>query len=155
MRNRLMHFAFLLSLVLASVSNAATLSVTANKLTYSVGEQITLKVFGDDEGAIGSTIYGNLVFNGALVDNGGALHNIILVGPSGRWDKWEPVFLLGGDTNADAPNSAWRTAFAQATDVAQTANNLPGILSTVILYATAVGVVDIAWSTVDLSFFGL
>src|SRR5262245_22232480 len=61
---------FTSALVLAcgSAASAATLSVSADKLTYLVGETITLSIFGDAQGASADAIFGRLGFNGGLVD---------------------------------------------------------------------------------------
>ena len=135
-------------------ADAASLSVSSDKLTYNVGETITLTVFADDEGTTAYGIFGRLLYNGALVDNG-TRSQTILTGPEGAWT---PSVLLAGDTNANVPDSAFSRAFIQVTLEAQGANNLPGNLSTITLIAKALGIVDLAWDTADpneLSFFGL
>jgi hypothetical protein len=64
-----------LSVVLVLIASAgsvsaATLSVNPDKLTYDIGETITLSINGDAEGASAHNIFGRLEYNGALVDNG-------------------------------------------------------------------------------------
>jgi hypothetical protein len=147
-------FTAALLLSIANAANAATLSLTADKTTYTIGETVTLTVVGDDEGATAYSIVGRLVYNGALVDNG-TRSQITLFGPYGAWTK----FAL---TQADSGTASgtFSDAFQQVSGSSQTATNLPGVLSTVTLIAKAVGVVDVAWDNAPppdypLAFFGL
>jgi hypothetical protein len=140
----------------STASSAATLSVSPDKFTYNVGETITLTVVGDDEGFPAYSIYGRLVYNGALIDNG-SRSQMKLVGPQGPWVT--PPALVEDDTNANSSTSAYSEAFNQVTLPAQDATNLPGTLSTVTLIASAVGLVDVNWDTTtlffQLAFFGI
>jgi PEP-CTERM motif len=132
-------------------ASAATLAVDSDKLTYNVGETITLTVTADDEGATAYYVYGQLLYDGALVNNGTRTQTIL----TGQYGKWED----GGLTESDDGVNAASRAFNQlAGFYAQTANNLPGTLSVVTLIASALGVVNVAWDTsgpYGLSFFGL
>jgi hypothetical protein len=147
--------ALCLAIGLAHSASAATLSVASDKLTYSVGEPITLTVSGDPEGAFAYSIFGRLDYSGALVDNG-TRTQITLVPTQGTWVKG---FLEQGDDGVSAHSSAFNQIpgpFAHA----DTVLNLPADnpFATVTLIATAVGLVDVSWSTTQfyqLSFFGL
>jgi hypothetical protein len=146
-------------LVAATGASGATLSVAADKSSYLVGETVTLTVTADDQGAATtSTIFGGLLYNGALVDNGTQAQTQLI----GQYGKWSLRALNQGDTNANSAASAFSWSFHQDPGVyALTANNLPGTLSTVTLIAQAVGVVNVTWDTTNpdtnlrLYFFGL
>jgi hypothetical protein len=146
----------LLSLVLSTVSNAATLSVFPDKLTYSVGETITLTVFADDEGAFAYSIFGQLRYNGALVDNGTRSQTALLPDGPGVLE-WVQGSLLASDDG----DVAISQAFNQVNLAGLSADNLPGILSTVTLFAVEPGNVVVEWDTTNpnpdfnLYFFGL
>jgi PEP-CTERM motif. len=150
---RLLFIAVLLSI--ANLASAATLTLYSNKLTYHVGETITLTVLGNPQGATSYAAFGVLRYNGALVDNGTRTQPT-LSGPSGPWVK-NP--LNNVDTNANDGGS-FSYAFAQITLNAQTATNIPATpLSTVTLIAKALGIVTVDWDTAggptQLDFFGL
>jgi hypothetical protein len=82
---------------------------------------------------------------------------------------WQTLILRAGEdielvdpaaNHVSAPDSAISEAFhQQPVSAGETANNLPGVLSTVILSAQAVGVVNASWHTAadpaQLNFFGL
>jgi len=145
----------LVSLLAVSVASAATLSVTSDKLTYVIGETITLTVIGDPQGATSYGVFGELRYNGALV-NSGTRTQPTLIGPLGPWIK---APLNTRDTNLDDGGS-FSDAFSQIAADAQTATNIPGTtLSTVTLIATAIGLLEVNWHTAfdgsQLDFFGL
>jgi PEP-CTERM motif len=152
------------AILCASAAGAATLSVESDKLTYNVGETITLTVHGDDEGATALSVFGRLLYNGALIDNGTQSQKTLigtgtLVG--GGPHAWTKQFLGAGDTNAAGPGS-YSDAFNQIiTSNGDTADNLPADnpFATVTLIAAAVGIVDVEWDTTtpetELHFFGL
>ena len=52
----------------AATANAATLTLVSNKITYYLGETITLIVLGDDQGASAYGVFGRLDYSGALLD---------------------------------------------------------------------------------------
>jgi len=142
----------LLAIAFAATASAATLSLSSDKTTYNVGETVTLSVFADDEGASTYAIYGRLLYSGALVDNG-TRSQVAMVGPSGSW----PKYLLE-EADSGSATGTYSDAFNQAAANAQSPTNLPGLLSTVTLIASAVGVVEIVWDTTvphKLSFFAL
>jgi hypothetical protein len=145
----------LLSLLIATAANAATLSVTPNKLTYFTGETITLTISGDDAGATARTIFGRLDYSGVLLNNG-TRSQTQLVGQSGNWHVGS---LSESDNGIQASSSAFDQAAPFPVAVYDTALNLPGTLSIVTLIAAAVGVVDVSWHTASdadaLNFFGL
>ena len=150
---------------LVVAGDAATLSISPNKTTYLVGERITLTVIGDDEGALSDGIYGRLEFDGSLVDFGGP-GQTRLIGASEPWNllilRWgEDIVILDPDGQpVGGPTEAIAEAFHQRPAIAEdTATNLPGVLSTVILSAQATGVVNVNWHIANdlnqLDFFGL
>ena len=150
--------ALLLATGMASAVGAATLAVAPDKLTYNIGETVTLTVTGDDQDAMAYGVYGRLVYNGALVDNNTRSQVKLVAGP---FNNWVTGTLTSGDTNANAATSAFSEAFNQISfPSADTANNLPGTLSTVTLIAAAGGIVPVNWFTesgsgLELTFFGL
>lgn len=141
---------------IAGAAQGATLAVSPDKLTYAIGETITLTIAGDDEGTSATAIFGRLVYNGALVDNGTRSQQAI-VGPSGSWSK---LALSAADTNAAGPGS-FSDAFNQSTVTpGESADNLPSgnPFATVTLIAAAIGIVDVDWESLSpnqLDFFGL
>jgi hypothetical protein len=150
---------------LVVAGDAATLSISPNKTTYLVGERITLTVIGDDEGALSDGIYGRLEFDGSLVGFGGP-GQTRLIGASEPWNllilRWgEDIVILDPDGQpVGGPTEAIAEAFHQRPAIAEdTATNLPGVLSTVILSAQATGVVNVNWHIANdlnqLDFFGL
>jgi len=150
---------------LVVAGDAATLSISPNKTTYLVGERITLTVIGDDEGALSDGIYGRLEFDGSLVDFGGP-GQTRLIGASEPWNllilRWgEDIVILDPDGQpVGGPTEAIAEAFHQRPAIAEdTATNLPGVLSTVILSAQAAGIVNVNWHIANdlnqLDFFGL
>ena len=150
--------ALLVGIAISSAASATTLSVSPDKLTYDIGETITLTVHGDDEGVTALSIFGRLLYNGALVDNGTRSQKTI-VGAYGNWIKG---ILDADDTNAAGPGS-YSQAFDQiTTSNGDTAENLPADnpFATVTLIAVALGTVNVAWDTstgsnTQLTFFGL
>jgi hypothetical protein len=148
----------LLVLALVHAAGAASLSVGTDKLTYHVGETVTVTVFGDDGPPVFGypivtyQIYGRLDYNGALVDNGTRSQTKLVAStPGDPGSNW----VLGKLEASDDGTFAWSEAFDQLVLSAQTAVNLPGLLSTVTLIAAATGIVDLTWHTADLSRFNL
>jgi hypothetical protein len=144
------HYALLFTVLVGTSANAASLAVAPDKLTYNIGETITLTITGDDAGATAYSIYGRLLYSGALVDNG-TRSQVAIVDDSGPWVK---SVLNEGDDGVEA----YSDAISQLTINAGTALNLPGTLSTVTLIAKAMGVVNVNWNTTipnQLDFFGL
>ena len=140
----------------SAASSGATLAVSPDKLTYNVGETITLTVTGDDGGASAHGIFGRLEYNTAGLVKNATRTQATLVGNSGNWIK-------GGLPFSDGP-SANSTAFNQIepsiTTGPDTILNLPGTLSTITLIASATGVVNVNWNTAagsgfEILFFGL
>jgi hypothetical protein len=151
-----MLFGCLIALGLTGPATAVSLAVNPDKLTYSIGETITLSITGDDTGGGTSyAVYGRLLYNGALVNNDTRKQILI----QGEKSKWVGGSLENGDTNANSATSAFSEAFDQVTLSAQTATNLPGALSTVTLIAQSAGVVNAIWDVTNpgfqLYFFGL
>jgi hypothetical protein len=138
---------------MATAANAASLAVSPDKLTYNIGETITLTVTGDDGGASTYGIFGRLDYSGALVDNG-TRSQMTLTGNNGNWIKGT---LSASDNGVNASSEVFNQ-IAPPFD-ADTATNLPGTLATVTLIAMNLGLVNVTWHTVldgfHLSFFGL
>jgi hypothetical protein len=146
----------------SNVADAASLSVSSDKLTYNVGETVTVTVFADDgiwepippgfpPQSYG--IFGRLDYSGALVDNGTRTQTQV-VGQSGNW-------VNGALSQFDDGVSAYSFAFNTLPCCfnSDTALNLPGTLSVVTLIAQAVGIVALDWHIAfdqdQLSFFDL
>jgi hypothetical protein len=117
-------FAAALFFPVVHAANAATLSVNSDKTTYNIGETITLSVIADDQGATAYYIFGRLLYNGALVDNG-TRSQVAMVGPTGNWTK---NTLEQADSGSAIGTSS--EAFDQARAFAESPTNLPGTLST-------------------------
>jgi hypothetical protein len=129
----------------ATASSAATLSVVSDKVTYNVGETITLSVNGDAQGASADGIFGRLEYSGT----GGVTNNTNtqkLIGSG--WIKgtletsattteaFDQVILGGGFQTATSP------------------------ISTITLLASVAGIVNANWnqnsgSGFELGYFGL
>ena len=148
-----MLFGWLVLLGLTAPAHGASLSVTPDKLTYNVGETITLTVTGDDQGATSYAVFGRLEYSGVLVNNGTRSQTKLVDGSS----PWTTGVLFAGDNGI----SAFSDAFNQIGGISpRTATNLPGTLSLVTLIASATGVVNVNWNTntgsgFELWFFGL
>ena len=140
--------ALCLAIGFAHSASAATLSISADKTTYNIGETITLTVFGDDEGAVAEHVDGLLVYSGALVDNG-------TQSQTNLGNGWLQGTLGAGDDGIDA----YSIAFSQLQwNGGSDSEVLPGTVSVVTLIARAIGVVDVTWDTTpegQLTFFGL
>jgi hypothetical protein len=143
--------ALLLAVAIAGAANAASLSINPDKLTYNVGETITLSINGDAQGATTDAIFGRLQYNGALVDNDTRSQK--LIGPG-----WTQGSLEAYDTNAAGPTTANSEAFDQVNynSGSQTATSP---IATVTLIATSAGILDLIWDTtnvgMELIYFGL
>jgi hypothetical protein len=135
------------SIGIASTSSGAILTMSTDKLTYNVGETVTVTVFGDSEGVTTYGTFGRLVYSGALVDNDTRTQR-----PGGGGTTL--AFLNSGDNGVDAFSDAFNRVNLNGGALP------PGTLSTVTLIAKAVGVVDVNWFTTpntgfELHFFGL
>jgi hypothetical protein len=134
----------------STVSSATTLSVSPDKLTYNVGETVTLSVSGDAEGATTYGIFGRLQYTGS-----GS------VTPQTQTQKLvRPGAINLVLTNGPGFSDAFQQVVGNVT--AETASNLPADnpFSTVTLLASAVGLVNVNWNTTagsgsELLFFGL
>jgi hypothetical protein len=138
---------------IAAGANATTLSVSPDKLTYAVGETITLSISGDDEGASAYGCFGRLLYRGDIIDNGTRTQKAVH-GPSGYFTKGA---LQATDDGVNASSDA----FNQASIAAASPDNLPAEnpFATVTLIAVAVGFVNVNWDTstpgYQLDYFGL
>ena len=140
-------------LSIAQAAGAASLSVVPDKITYNVGETITLVVTGDDAGATAYGVFGRLEYSAPLVKNATSSQKTL----KGAYGSW----ISGTLPFSDGP-SAYTTAFNQIAPPfnQDTAQNLPGTLATITLIANAAGVVNASWNTnassgFQLDFFGL
>ena len=136
-------------LVLASGAQAVTLTITPDKATYSVGETITLSVFGDAEGATDNFILGRVLFDPGLADYLGSIQQPLTSFSGGI--TWDLGPLFGGSGSADA--------FLQSAIVNAVPVDGP-LFASVALRATTPGNLEYSWlidpHDVDsLDFFGL
>jgi hypothetical protein len=132
----------------AASANAATLTVQSDHATYNVGDTITLTIDGDAEGATAYGVYGRLLFDGSLVDNGTRSQELLGEG-------WTEAPLEASDFNSDSPPSHAETFdqihFSENGGTLTAANPI----STITLIAQAPGTVDVIWDTQTLDFFGI
>jgi len=144
---------------LCTAASAATLGVTADKSTYTVGETITLSVVGDSEGEAAEVVQGFLSFDDQRV-SWGATTQVPLTS-SGGTVTW---FLGGVVTHclADALSPPGCPAFAQINGIPGTPTTVDNLLvSTMTLTALQPGAVAFAWlssshvSSDSLIFFSL
>jgi PEP-CTERM motif-containing protein len=139
--------ALLFAVSLGVPASAITLTVESDKLTYNVGETITLIVRGDDEGTPEGaycSAFGSLRYSAALTDPGTGS------GQSPIGAGWATGTLPMTDGSA--------TAFDQLDFQFGPADHLsPGgtPFATVKLIAQAVGIVQVDWDPNTLIFFGL
>jgi len=150
----------------ATSASAATLSIVSNKTTYSVGENITLTVAGDAQGATATGIYGRIQFDGSKVNmtNSAAAVNCVPLDPTctagqkligaGGWTKGALV-----DNDTEAPGSTielLNQIDGSANGAGQTALSP---IATAFLVAQAVGTVNVVWDVTNpgfqLTYFGL
>ena len=137
---------FVMAIVLgfATAASAISLSVVSDKLTYNIGETITLSVNGDDEpGAPQYSLFGRLLYSSALTDpNTGAVQTAI----GTNWITGTTPQIDGESTAFDQLNFNSGVGDALA----------PGgsVFSTLTLLAAVDGVVNVTWRN-DLLFFGL
>jgi hypothetical protein len=134
----------------STASNATTLSVSPDKLTYNVGETVTLSVSGDGQGATAYGIFGRLQYSGS----GSVTSNT----------QTQKIVTPGAVKNALFNGPSFSDSFSQIINAvtAQPASNLPADnpFSTVTLIASAVGFVNANWNSqagsgFELNFFGL
>jgi len=123
-------------------SRAATLTVSTNKLTYLVGESVTVSVLGDSQGAADSAIDGVLTYSSALTDTLSIPIQSLLLS-SGV--PWLPGVLSFSDGSAEMFDQS------RIGGAATVSNQLT---ASVVLTATGLGTVNLAWAA-GLDFFGL
>lgn len=139
--------AVLAALTLSGAGSAATLTITPDRQTYRVGDTITLSVLGDSEGAaVNDFVHGRILFDPGLADFV-ASHQEPLTTNGSSW----AVGRVGGGVG-----------FADAFDQFKgEPDPVDGpLLATVMLLATAPGILDYSWesdlfSDTTLVFFGL
>jgi hypothetical protein len=136
---------------LTTPASAATLTIEADHAAYHVGDTITLSINGDAQGATAFSVYGRLLFNGALVNNGTQTQQPL--GPG-----WTLGNLGEGDSDLNSADSAYAEALNQISLDGST-QSAANPISTVTLVAQAPGNVEVIWDVVDegftLDFFGL
>jgi PEP-CTERM motif len=140
---------------LSNAVHAASLSVAADKLTYLVGETVTLSVIGDGEGASTYLIYGRLQYSGP----GSVTPNTQTQKRVGS--AWEGPVCVGNSNAGGCPGpgpGVWSDSFYQLSGLyPSSADRLPAVnpFSTVTLIASAVGLVDVDWHVSPSDGFGL
>jgi hypothetical protein len=137
--------------LLASGAQAVTLTITPDKLVYQVGEEITLNVLGDSEGAVsGYLVIGRILFDAGLADYVSSSQQS-LTSFGGRL-IWSLGPLFGGEGFGDA--------FLQFGLDSGVVVDGP-LVAAVVLRATAPGTHDYGWqidgpnNTLDLVFLDL
>lgn len=139
-------------------AHAVSLVITSDKATYTVGESITLTTSGDPEGASDFSIFGQVNFNSTLVTAVSSVATgmeITYFGAVGMTPQF--VTAPWGTPSATPVAASFAIAFNELHGLtASTADPNPN-LSTIILTATAAGVVTASWDTAvqPLDFFGL
>ena len=134
-------FVVLAAASIATSASAASVAVSPDKQSYGIGETVTLTITADDGDGPAYAIYGILEYNGALVDNTpyDTHTQTQLIGQYSPWNLHALYFYDDG-------TEAYAEVFDQDSGTfAQTASNLPGVLSTLTLIATGAGVVDVTW----------
>jgi len=146
-------FAIAAAISLASAASAATLSVTPDAQTYTVGEIITLSVFGDSEGEEAAFVFGRLLYDSPLASYVSSNQQPLTTMFGSTWTQGA---LTGG---IDAQGRGFADAFNQTFSVnpGDAANPL---IATATLLAESAGVLDLTWQTegdpnLVLSFFSL
>lgn len=157
MRRSLLCAAALL-LLAPSLARAATLTVTADKATYTIGETITLSVVGDAEGESDLVMTGNLEYDPTLVtviDNVTEEHP--LTGQEAFGSQWnrlaatgECFFGLPALENICKPFDYVTTTLP--TNPQSLAND-PILFATLTFSADAVGTANFDWA--DTLFFSI
>ena len=136
----------LLTVIAATATSAVTLTVTPERSVYSVGEEITLSVFGDPQGASGFSAFGRLQYDPSLARFVGASQSPL----TSFAVPWTLCVLENGPGFVDA--------FCQIRGVSpQPVDN--ALASTLVLQATNTGMLTLAWledmSPFSLEFFGI
>jgi hypothetical protein len=134
--------------VLASGAQAATLTITPDRQTYSVGETITLSVFGDAEGQAATLIFGRLVVDPGLASYADSSQQALTSFSGGL--AWKLGGLHGGPGSGDT--------FNQSNSLGLVPDNQ--LIASVSVLALAPGTLSYEWFTDSqdlhrLSFFGL
>jgi hypothetical protein len=125
----------------AVAARAATLTVSTTKTTYSIGETVTVDVTGDSQGVSDSSIDGILTYSAALTDTPAIPVQSLLLSGGIPWVPGVPGF---SDGSAEM--------FVQSRLTPATVSNQ--LTASVVLLATGLGTVDLAWLG-GLDFFGL
>lgn len=133
---------FVMAVVLsfATAAGAATLTVVSDKLTYNVGETITLTVTGNGGGATAYSLLGRLLYNSSLAS--GQTQTQQLAGTG-----WIAGTLVTGAGFSESFNQIDGTFLGNTCCAANP-------LSTVTLLANAPGTVNLSWFD-NLSFFDI
>jgi hypothetical protein len=123
-------------------ASAATLSVQSDKLTYYVGETITLTVIGDSEGATDYSIFGKLDYSASLTQTN---------------QKPTPTVQPGWTNNATYTAQDGSSVMFNEIALPAATFEGPAVLSVQTLIAEATGVVNASWDTTGIyfAFFGL
>ena len=124
----------------AVAARAATLSVSTDKSTYLVGELVTVSVVGDSQGASDNAVNATLNYSSTLTDTLVTPTQLPLLSVVGLWSQNS---LSSSDGSAEM--------FDQSRTGSSTVLNQ--LSASVVLTATGLGTVNLAWAGVD--FFGL
>src|SRR5262245_2547269 len=82
---------------LASAANAASVVVSTDQPTYTVGQTVTVTVVGDSQGGTDNAIAGTLLYSSALTNTTGAVQSLLISGGL----PWLPGLLSTSDGSAE------------------------------------------------------
>jgi PEP-CTERM motif len=126
---------------LAGAARAASVVVSTDQPTYTVGQTVTVTVVGDSQGGTDNAIAGTLLYSSALTDTTGSSQSLLISGGL----PWIPGILSTSDGSAEVFDQSRGGILPPAT-VSNT------VTSTATLTAMGLGTVTISWSGLD--FFG-
>jgi inner membrane protein involved in colicin E2 resistance len=140
-------FAAVLAIVglagLGSDARAASLSISTDQPTYTIGQTVTVTVIGDSQGASDNAIAGTLQYSNTLTDTVGSSQSLLI--SSGL--PWIPGILSTSDGSAEVFDQSRGAILPPATVSNQ-------LTSTATLTAMGLGTVTLSWAP-GLDFFGL
>jgi hypothetical protein len=146
---------------LAFSAQAASLTITADQTTYTVGQTITLTVAGNPVNSDATTqIFGDMRYNSALV----ASVSSVQTGMVKTYYVGMPTFGFvtapwAATLGVTPVGPGYAIAFNQVQGLTPATADPNPVLGTVTLTALAAGVVNVTWATAPVSqaldFFGL
>jgi hypothetical protein len=132
-------------------AQAATLTMSADKVSYAVSETITLTVIGDTLGGTDLGIFGTVAYNSALVSTGTHTQKALKTVNKVAW--------IRGGLNTDFPQPDTFDAFSQINGTTVAAGSTKKLTATMTFKADAAGAAAFDWwvgaAAQTLDFFGL